>query len=257
MVGCLWPRRYAVRVSAYAEEYGYYATPSPAELAPAVRAPDPPAAQAAATFNGTAVVLFWTPPRFNGGAAVASYSVDWAAADGSAAGTVGGIAASERSWVVPNMLRGVYVRVNVSACNLVAGCGPPAPETMALPMQPPSQVRGLSARCHNASAAQVAFDPPLNDGGDAVFKYLLEIARVPFSEDGWAVNPSDNHEGPEDDSLQEWQLAAMFEGGPQSDPTYLSRRPSGASPFPEFALLGDDRVQGHYGRQVSAHLTRH
>ncbi len=128
-----------------------------------------------ASTTATAATVKWVPVP--NGQAVTSFVVRTLLADGTASGIADVTVNPGANGLLPNsitvsgLVTGVSVEFVVQACN-ASGCSPfSAPSAVATP-QPLTAPLGVVATAGNASAI-IAWTPPTNTGGSAIFSYTI------------------------------------------------------------------------------------
>ena len=117
---------------------------------------------------GQAVVA-WTPPSFDGGSPVTSYT---------ALAIPGGRSCTTTSFTctITGLTNGVAYTVEVRASNAAGSSTPGTSSETVMPRGVPGQVRGLTARPGKGSA-QVTWQAPASDGGSPITTYEYRVDR--------------------------------------------------------------------------------
>jgi len=130
--------------------------------------PSTPRIDSARRSNRGAVVV-WKPPTDNGGDDVVSYLVR--VTQGS--NTVSESTTSDTSITLDGLTNGVMYKIVVSATNTV-GTGGPSDHAYVTPATVPGAPRAITA-VRQDTGASVSWTAPLNNGGDPVTGYRLEV----------------------------------------------------------------------------------
>ena len=126
--------------------------------------PDPPTGVTAEAGSRSAKVIF-TPPAFNGGSAITSYTVT------SIPG--GKTAKGEKSPItVKKLTNGTTYAFTVTATNKVGTGGPSLPSNPVTPAAKPGKPTGVTATAGIAEAT-VSFTAPASDGGSPITSYQV------------------------------------------------------------------------------------
>ena len=131
-----------------------------------------------ATVTSGQVELRWTPPAFNRDAgipAASGYRVE-VSADGGTTWTTDSEAASS-PWTVDGLTNGVAYRFRVSAL-FSKLTGPAAEVAPDAPTGPPTVPQDLALSWNEVSGYTLAWQPPANDGGKPLTRYVVEYGGI-------------------------------------------------------------------------------
>jgi len=128
--------------------------------------PDPPTNVQAVAANSQAFIT-WTPPSWNGGAAITGYTVT--AAPGGAAASVDG---SHTSAIVGGLTNGTTYTFTVTASNWAGTSAASSPSNAVTPARAPDAPTNVQASAQSQSAV-VTWTTPAFDGGSAITSYTI------------------------------------------------------------------------------------
>ena len=132
--------------------------------------PSTPRIDSAHRSNRGAVVV-WTPPTDNGGDDVVSYLVRVTRGPN----IVSESTTSDTSITLDDLTNGVMYAIVVSATNTV-GTGGPSDHAYVTPATVPDAPRAITA-LRRDHGAEIAWDGPLNDGGDPITGYRVQVRK--------------------------------------------------------------------------------
>jgi hypothetical protein len=138
----------------------------------AVTAPGAPAAPTG-TIGNARVLVKWTAPSSNGGAAITSYVVQKSAAGGAWTTVTTAGSASTRQLLVTGLVNGTGYRFRVAAHNTAGTGSYSAASSSYVPRTVPTAPRSFTATGYNTSVL-LAWAAPASTGGSAITHYIVQ-----------------------------------------------------------------------------------